>query len=213
MALYKTITVQKSTKVYIWKIDESFTELSKGISLRPFCQQRVESMKSETHQLGFLSVRHLLKEAGYSDFDVAYDDFGKPHLCDNHYISITHSYNFSGVIVSKKPVGIDIEKQRHKILKIAPKFADLPAYKTAAHPRGAIRKLTLLWGSKESVYKAMGIPGLAFRKNINVEDFNMEDRTTGAKVVYDNIRTDFELKFLEFEGFSCVYALSSKSVS
>lgn len=35
MALYKTITVNPNTKVLIWKIEESYEELEKGLTLTP----------------------------------------------------------------------------------------------------------------------------------------------------------------------------------
>ena len=126
MALFKTLTVNKTTKVLIWKIEESISELKKGISLSENSSTRLQSMKSELHQKGFLSIRHLLKEIGYTDFDIIYDAFGKPHLKDGKFISITHSFTFTGIILSDNlPVGIDIEKQREKILKIAHKFTSL----------------------------------------------------------------------------------------
>jgi hypothetical protein len=46
---------------------------------------RLEGMKSEMHQRGFLSK--LLQTAGYTDFDLYYDELGKPHLKDDKYIS------------------------------------------------------------------------------------------------------------------------------
>ncbi len=76
-------------------------------------------MKSGIHQCGFLSVRRLIAEFGYSDVDLLYDEHGKPHLEDGKYISITHSFNFCAVIVSDFKVGIDIEKQRPIITNIA----------------------------------------------------------------------------------------------
>ena len=51
--------------------------------------ERVMGMKSELHQRGFLSVRHLLRDFGYTDQDLFYDGNGKPHLKDGKYISIT----------------------------------------------------------------------------------------------------------------------------
>ena len=61
---------------------------------------------------------------GYKDKDLYYDYMGKPHLHDGRHISITHSYEFTGIIIvsSKEKVGIDIEKQRDKIIRIAKKF-------------------------------------------------------------------------------------------
>ena len=207
MALYKTITVNEHTKVFIWKIEESFEWLAKDVKLTEHCQNRVNSMKSEIHRRGFMSIRHLLAEAGYTDFDLYYDEEGKPHLKDGNHISITHSFEFSGIIVSATPIGIDIEKQRDKILKIAPKFTPLEEYRTLANEEAIVRKLTIVWGAKEGIYKLVGIPGLLFLHHIYVEDFSFEDEELKARLNYQAEQTNFTLKYLEFEGFTCVYTL------
>ena len=106
MPLYKTFTPNSQTTVKIWKITESYDDLMRPISLRPESLERVLGMKSEIHQRGFLSVRHLLAEFGYTDTDLFYDANGKPHLKDGKYISITHSFTFSAIIVSEHEVGI-----------------------------------------------------------------------------------------------------------
>ena len=114
----------------------------------------MEGMKSEIHRRGFLSIRHLLKEEGYVDEDLIYDEFGKPHLRDGKNISITHSNHFTAIIVGQgQEVGIDIEKQRDKILRIAHKFTPIEEYRTIANTDALIRKLTIVWGCKESLYK------------------------------------------------------------
>jgi len=88
MPLYKSLTINKNTKVFIWKIEETFNDLNTNVLLTDKSQARLDGMKSDLHQRGFLSVRHLLKEAGYSDSDLVYDEFGKPHLKDGKFISI-----------------------------------------------------------------------------------------------------------------------------
>ncbi len=207
MPLYKTITVNDTTRVYIWKIEEDFNTLSRNISLTDHCQNRVDEMKSELHKRGFMSVRHLLAVAGYTDHDLYYNNSGKPHLRDGKHISITHSYTFSAIIVSDKPVGIDIEKQRDKILRIARKFTPLEEYLTLNNTEARVRKLTIVWGAKESIYKLFAQEGLSFLKHIDVRDFNFEDLKTTAKVYYNGNQSEYTLDFLEFEGFTCVYAL------
>jgi phosphopantetheinyl transferase len=82
MPLFKTISLNSYTQVFIWKITETFDELFQSVVLRDDSRARLEGMKSESHRKGFLSVRRLLIEAGYSDFDLYYDNFGKPHLRD-----------------------------------------------------------------------------------------------------------------------------------
>ena len=172
MALYKTLTVNKATKVLIWKIEESTSKLQEGIVLSKNSTTRLNSMKSQLHQRGFLSIRHLLKEAGYTDADLIYDEFGKPHLKNGKFISITHSFTFTAIIVSDKfHVGIDIEKQREKILKIAHKFTPFEEYKTIANVDALISKLTIVWGAKESLYKIYGKKKLLFLHHIYIEDF------------------------------------------
>lgn len=208
MALYKTITVNTHTKVLIWKIEESFEELNRDVKLTNHCQQRLDGMRSEIHQRGFLSVRHLLAACGYTDFDLYYDDAGKPHLKDGKYISITHSFEFSGIIISDTiPVGIDIEKQRDKILRIAHKFTPLQEYNTIANHEALVRKVTIVWGGKESIYKVYAEKGLSFIKHIDIDNFSMEASKTKGTVYYGNNTATYSLDFLEFEGFTCVYAL------
>ena len=207
MSLYKRITINPATKVLIWKIEESFEELSKGVELTNLCRERVEGMKSELHRRGFMSVRHLLAAAGYTDFDLYYDEAGKPHLRDGKYISITHSFQFSGIIVSDEEVGIDIEKQREKILLIAQKFTPLEEYRTLANTDALIRKLTIVWGAKEAVYKLYAQPKVSFLQHINITDFDFDNQKTTGKISFNGSTSWYDFEFLEFEGFTCVYTL------
>lgn len=215
MPLYKTIKVNASTNVYIWKIEENIETLISSLKipkgqttiLTEHCQQRLDSMKSELHQRGFMSIRHLLAVAGYTDFDLYYDNQGKPHLHDGRYISITHSYTFTAIIISDRPVGIDIEMQRDKILRIAQKFTPIEEYYTLTTAEARVRKLTIVWGAKESLYKLYAQEGLSFLNHIDVADFNVDDQTTTAQVNYKGVISTYDITFLEFEGFTCVYGL------
>ncbi|MBZ9777508.1 4'-phosphopantetheinyl transferase superfamily protein [Psychroflexus sp. CAK8W] len=209
MPIYKRITIDKATYALIWKIEEPLEFLENGIDLTNYCRIRYEEMKSKIHKKGFMSIRHLLKEFGYSDFDLEYDEKGKPHLKDGKHISITHSFEFTGVIVSDKKVGIDIEKQREKIKLIAPKFTPIEEYKALGDGEDLIRKLTIVWGAKESLYKLYGKRGLLFLHDIFVEDFDIPEQKTTARVTHDKKITFYTLNFLEFEGFTCVYALAN----
>lgn len=205
MPLYKTITISPSTTVYIWKIEEDIETLSHHIKLTDHCQNRLDGMKSQLHQRGFMSIRHLLAEAGYTDFDLYYNTAGKPHLHDGKHISITHSYIFTAIIISDQPVGIDIEKQRDKILRIAQKFTPIEEYYTLTSSEARIRKLTIVWGAKESLYKLYEQEGLSFLKHIDVTDFSFEDGKTTAQINYKGTISHYKITFLEFEGFTCVY--------
>jgi 4'-phosphopantetheinyl transferase EntD len=208
MPLYKSISVNSKTSVKIWKIEESYGALLSPLDLKTESLERVLSMKSNLHQRGFLSVRHLLREFGYTDQDLYYDGNGKPHLKDGKHISITHSFTFSGVIISDNEVGIDIEKQRDKIGIIAKKFVEYELNYLNKDAEDYVRKLTVIWGIKESLYKLFATPGMLFKTHFLVIPFMLDDCTTVAWIDYDSKKHRYNTAFLEFEGFTCAYVIS-----
>tara|TARA_R110000744_G_scaffold116583_3_gene218107 strand:+ start:124 stop:759 length:636 start_codon:yes stop_codon:yes gene_type:complete len=207
MPLYKTITVNEETSLAIWKVEETEEKLWERIELTPHCQNRFNGMKSELHRKAFLSIRHLLAGYGYVDSDLVYDENGKPHLRNGNLISITHSHNFTGIIISTtEHVGIDIEMQRDKILRIAHKFTPFEEYKTLANTAAIVRKLTIVWGAKESLYKIYGHRGLSFLHHIDVQDFRFDTKNTTAQIIFNGNMSNYKVRFLEFEDFTCVYS-------
>jgi len=208
MPLYKTITVNSQTTVKIWRITESFEDLLSPLNLRGESLNRVQSMKSDLHRRGFLSVRHLLAEFGYKDADLFYDTNGKPHLKDGKQISITHSFSFSAVIVGDSEVGIDIEKQRDKIAVITKKFMDYEFKYLSQTDSDYVNKLTIIWGIKESLYKLFATPGMSFKTHFLVIPFSIEDEQTIAWIDYKDLKYRYNTHFLEFEGYTCAYVLA-----
>jgi len=208
MPLHKKIQFNTNTQIFIWKITESFEQLFEEVCLNPQCQLRINGMKSELHQRGFLSVRKLLAEAGYTDFDLYYDEFGKPHLHDGMHISITHSYEFSSIIVSDETVGIDIELQREKIIRIADKFCDVEfQYLDREKKTEYIKKLTVIWGAKEAIFKIRNEKGISFKDHIAVDEFELDQTQTTASLRFNGLYQEFNIYFEEIENFTLVYAL------
>ena len=208
MPLYKTINYSPSTQILIWEITESFEELLGKVILKEKTQARLNKMKSVMHQRAFLSVRMLLKEAGYTDFELHYDEFGKPYFRDGKHVSITHSHHFSAIIISDETVGIDIEMQREKIIRIADKFVnetELNRLKSFGL-QDYIKKLTIKWGAKEAIFKIRNEKGISFKDHIQVNPFEIEDQKTTAILELENIKQQFSIHFEEFEGFTLVYA-------
>jgi len=211
MPLYKTISFSPTTQILVWEITETFDDLFDQVLLNDINMIRVKNMKSDLHQRGFLSVRKLLQEAGYNDFDLYYDESGKPHLNDENFISITHSFHFSAIIISEQKAGIDIEMQREKIIRIADKFVDsefhfLKPEKTQEY----IRKLTVIWGVKESIFKIRNEKGISFKDHIQVNTFKIDDKKTTAVLEFENVKQQFSIYFEEIENFTLVYAFEKQ---
>lgn len=206
MPLYKTFTPNTDTQVYVWKIEASFENLSEGIELSENSINRLANMKSEIHRRGFLSIRHLLKEAGYTDNELYYTPNGKPHLKDGKCISITHSFDFSAIIISPHEVGIDVEKNREKIKIIQHKFVNFE--RGFINPNDDyIEQLTVVWGGKESLFKIYPHGGLTFKNDIDIESFTMaKGRTTGTIKVPGWNRA-YDIFYHQLENFTLVYAI------
>lgn len=205
MPLFKTIKPNSNTTLHIWKIEESLEELLIHVKLNEKSAKRVNGMKSELHKRGFLSVRYLLKQAGYTDFDLYYNEFGKPLLKDGKHISITHSYHFSAIIVSDNEVGIDIEKNREKIINIYDKFVNTE--KDSLSDEDMVKQLTVIWGAKESMYKIYPHGGLSFKNHIAIDPFLFANKKSKGRVVCEDWNKEYQIFFEFFEGFTLVYAI------
>ena len=206
MPLLKTINCNPTTEILLWKITESLAELSSEVTLNPKNQQRFNGMKSELHQRAFLSVRKLLQLKGYTDFDLEYDQFGKPHLKDGKKISISHSHEYATLIISDEITGIDIELQRDKIIRIADKFVE-PEWKFLdKENQECIRKLTVIWGVKESIFKIRNEAGISFKDHIYVHPFEIKDQLGVADLHFQNSAIQFKYHFIEIDNFTLVYA-------
>lgn len=206
MPLFRTIKHSDNTTIYIWKINEAKELLLKDIELTNKSKLRIDGMQSEIHKKGFISVRHLLKVAGYSDSDLFYTSDGKPHLKDGKRISITHSFGFSAIGISNCPIGIDIEKNREKIIKIAPKFVDKDS--SFKEEDNLVAFLTVIWGAKESMYKIHPDGGLLFKKHLPIKDFSLRDKQTIGWINKDPYFEQYTIYFQNFELYSLVYAVN-----
>jgi len=209
MPLYKSFSKGTQISIKIWKITETLGELKKGVSLEPRSLKRLLKMKSEVHQKGFLSVRHLLLEFGYKDMDLQYDRNGKPYLEDKSFVSISHSHQFAVIAVSTNFIGVDIEKQKPKIKDIARKFIGYE--KKYLHEKSVNyeNKLTAIWCIKESLYKLFGIPGKSFKEHFFVIPFEISDLSTVSWIQHNQFKFKYFSNFIEFEGFTLAYTFPS----
>ncbi|EKT3958008.1 putative phosphopantetheinyl transferase [Flavobacterium psychrophilum] len=213
MPLHKIITPNSSTKIYIWKIEETFEDLFDQVVLNDINLIRLNTMKSEMHQRGFLSVRKLLQEAGYADTDLHYNQDGKPHLKDNKFISISHSSQFSTIAISDKPIGIDIELAKEKVLKIASRFMNV-SHLEGLSVSEKIRKATVVWGIKESIFKIKNEKGISFPDHIFENPFLLSDKKATAQLSFNNTIASFDIFFEEINAdnslnYTLVYAFEN----
>jgi len=201
MPLLYIKNLDKVTRLGIWKVEESIDELQSKLILNKQELNFFSNLKKGKRNLHWLAgrvmLRDLLETSGF--IEVIEDEFGKPYLPDFDFeLSITHSYDYAGVIISKSKVGIDIEKIKKDLKSIAPKFLsvqelnklDINNYKS---------QLYLFWCIKECLYKLYGKKELAFKENIKIKSFDLSSiGKVIAEITKDNYHKEFEVCYEEF---------------
>ena len=209
MPLHKIIHINKTTTAYFWHITEDVTSLFRAVSLKDTSLFRLEGMKSEEHQRGFLAVRMLLQHLGYTDYDLTYDEAGKPHLSDGKHISISHSHEFSCICISDELMGIDLEKLKEKTLKIAPRFMEVKHLENLSVLE-QMEKATVVWGIKESIFKIKNEKGISFPEHIFEDEFCFSDEKCAAELHFNNTIEKFTIQFYKVEDYIFVCAFPNK---
>jgi phosphopantetheinyl transferase len=70
----------------------------------------------------------------------------------------------------------------------------------------SLKILTMIWTSKESIYKAVGIKGISFSDNINIEKVVEEDKTGIGYYTNGSEKVKFDLKFFYIDEYTICYA-------
>ena len=168
------VIVQKSISnnisLSIWSIEESLDFFLSNLRLTKNCEQRLDKLKSDEMKKQFLAVRKLIQLNGISLDSLSYSSEGIPFLNTEKNISISHTKGFSAIAISPKPVGIDIQDFRDKILSISKKFIN--SNERDLIDPSSIKELTLVWCIKEATYKVHRKPGLDFKDEIKVKSIS-----------------------------------------
>jgi len=163
MPVIDDLNLSPTTRVVTWEINESLHDLESKVILSEDSLKLLNQKKSEIHKKQFLAIRNIFKFLCFEDKDLKYDKSGKPIFSQNKRLSISHSGNYAAVIISSHSVGIDIEKINNKAIKIKDKFLDIELN----YPQELNNQISLVyWNIKESIYKAVGIAAIDFKKNI-----------------------------------------------
>lgn len=209
MPLVNSLNVN-SSNLLLWRINESEEELNKDLNLSDFYKSRLGKIKAIRRRKQSLSIHHLLKSSKINQ-EFFYDYNGKPKLSNNKFISISHSFDYSGVAISNNKVGVDIEKFRPKILDISKKFISQTEQDLIKELD--IENLTKVWTIKEAVYKAFGYQGIDFKENILIENINNEFNKVQVKINKNEIIENYNVDIINFSQYICSVANHIKNKS
>ena len=198
--------IENQTEFLIWKITETEAELRQGLALSPAALARLAQRKSSVHRKDYLAIRQLLKLLKIPPLMHQYNSEGVPYLTDGRYISISHTRDLASVVISSRPVGIDLEHYKEKIRRIAPRFLH-PSENEIPKGAAGLIYLTQIWTAKEALYKAFKKKGLIFNTQLRIDPF--KDKATNGKgwVIEDEQQTPYALQYRIFNNYCFTLAI------
>ena len=202
MPFLKEFIINDKTKIKLWKviIGELNTE-----ELNSDEKILLKLKKNNILREQFLATRKVLALEN-SDYKITYNNNGKPSLNSKYNISISHSHQIAAVAISdNSKIGLDVQLNENKIFNIQDKFLN-PSEKLNIGENPSLKILTMIWTSKESIYKAIGIKGISFSDNINIEKVVEEDKTGIGYYTNGSEKVKFDLKFFYIDEYTICYA-------
>lgn len=215
MALAYHKEIDPYTSFAIWKIEESADELLAQLQLKEHERTYLDGLVNGKRNMHWLSTRVLLRRMMDTDeyIDCRVDSSGKPYLSNfPHYISLSHSYDYAAVMVSKnKAVGIDIELIKDKIERIASKFMSAKELEFIQEQQ-RIEHLYVCWCAKEAVYKLHGKKNVSFVENIELKPFHYEGNgSLLAKLDVGSIHKEFAVHYEKFDDYMIGFVSDDKN--
>ena len=202
MPFLKEFIIKEKTKIKLWKV--MIGELNTK-ELNSDEKKLLKLKKNNILREQFLATRKLLTLEN-SDYKITYDINGKPLLNSIYNISISHSHEIAAIVISDNSKnGLDVQLKESKIFNIQNKF--LNKYeKSNIGDDPTVDILTMVWTSKESIYKAIGLKGISFSKNIKIDKVIEKDKTGIGYYINETEKVKFDLKFFYVDEYTICYA-------
>jgi 4'-phosphopantetheinyl transferase len=208
MAIAYRKQVDDDTELAIWKIEEEADELYSQLQLNEEEKAYYDRLSVGKRNLHWLGTRVLLRKMLRTDeyIDCKVDAHGKPYLVNLPYhISLSHSFDYAAVMISKEPVGIDIELVKEKVERIAHKFMrkEELAFISNEHK---IQQLYVCWCAKEAVYKCFGQKEVSFADDIILAPFKFEGHgSVKAQLHKGETNRHYNVEYLQYDDYMIGY--------
>ena len=202
MPFLKEFIINDKTKIKLWKV--MIGELNTK-ELNSDEKNLLKLKKSNILREQFLATRKILALEN-SDYKITYDINGKPSLNSKYNISISHSHEIAAIAISDNSnIGLDVQLKENKIFNIQNKFLN-KSEKSNIGDDPTVDILTMVWTSKESIYKAIGLKGISFSENIKIDKVIEKDKTGIGYYINGTEKVKFDLKFFYIDEYTICYA-------
>ena len=200
----------------IWQIVENEAFFLERVHLYAKEEEQLKAIKG-FRRLEWLSCRHLIHELSERDIRGAIlkDPFGKPFLEESLWdISMSHSHGKAAVIAAPCIVGVDIQKIVPRISHLASKFVHESEMSIISQNNFNIESMHVVWGAKESLFKAYGKGNIDFKKDLRIEHFDFQPAGGEFKceVLNKHFTHQFNGYYEQLDDFIFVYIMEDQNL-
>ncbi len=203
------IITDNDVRYGVWQNVESDDFFLNNLKLYNLEQQEVAALKARKKS-EWLCSRYLLDQVTDHRLSGAClkDTFGKPYIDGSQdFISISHTFDFTAVIVSRKVCGIDLQVMVPKILTIGPRYIS-DREMTFIPENNKLHYYHVIWGAKEAMYKCYGTKELDFKNQLVIHDFYYfhDGFYFNGEIIKGSFKTKYKLFCKQIDQMILVYA-------
>lgn len=185
-----------------WDLTETREELTELCKERDIDFTHTIEVKSDKRAREMLAELLLIHEFSDGKATLSHTADGAPRLAGlDCHISITHSRDIVCVAFSRHcPIGIDIEFDSAKIIRVRHKFLNSEEMKMFPEDDSLLNHLA--WCAKEAIYKAASTKGIDLR-----EDIRLNKNISKGTFHHNGTITNYLLTHPAGDRFSCTLAI------
>ncbi|HEX8460688.1 MAG TPA: 4'-phosphopantetheinyl transferase superfamily protein [Segetibacter sp.] len=208
MSLFYQQTINATTKLAIWKIEEPEVFFNIDVPLHRVISNPHKRLQ---HLAGRYLLPFLFPDFPNEEIEIA--DTRRPFLPNEQYhFSVSHCGDFAAAIVSSTHrVGVDVELITPKLEKIKHKFLhpDELRFVNTQLTHNHLKLLSVIWSGKEAMYKWYGKGEVDFKEMMRIFPFVFGDEgTIDAAFIKLSLQQKLELHFKRMEQLTLVWVAS-----
>ncbi len=210
MPLFYQQDINETTRLGVWKIGEEEDFFLRSVPLQ---HDITHPHKRLQHLAGRYLLRFLFADFPNEEIEIA--DTRKPFLPNEQYhFSISHCGDYAAALVSSTArVGIDIENITPRVERIRHKFLhpDELSFAHTHHPDQYIPLLTLLWSTKEAMFKWWGRGDVNFSEVLRINPFAFStEGIIPALFTKEEVQVPLNVHYQMPEGLSLAWVVSNE---
>ncbi len=168
----------RSGELALWELAEEDAFFLRALDLSEIEEQELSSLPFGKRRSEWLASRYLLQLIDGPGLrrTLLRLPSGRPVFAEGKgYCSLSHSGKWVAAAVSKKPVGIDVQRIESRILRLSAKFMRGEEIRTWEQYARKMEVYTLYWAGKEAVYKAADLRAVDFKRDLHLPLQKLEE--------------------------------------